>query len=155
MGPAGASGGLVKMSVLVAEDFVPFRQLVCLMLRSNAEVRDICEVGTGIQAVEKAAEMRPDLVFLDIGLPGLDGLAAARRIRSVSPRSKIIFLTQEHSVEMVKEALNAGACGYVVKTDAGKELMIAVDAVLRGERFVGQRFSESNLLAAEQPEGVS
>ena len=85
--------------------------------------------------------LQPDLILLDIGLPKLDGIEAARRIRELAPRSKILFVSQEHSVEVVQAAFSAGASGYVVKVDVGTELLIAVEAVLRGERFVGSRFA--------------
>jgi DNA-binding NarL/FixJ family response regulator len=81
------------------------------------------------------------LILLDIGLPKLNGIEAARRIRKVSPGSKILFVSQESSADAVREALGTGALGYVVKTDARRELLEGVSAVLRGERFVGQRFS--------------
>ena len=142
----GTTGDLVITNVLVAEDFKPFRQLVCAVLRSNPDIQVAYEVGDGVEAIEKAAELRPDLILLDIGLPSMDGIEAARRISSISPRSKIIFLSQEHSAEIVREALDTGACGYVVKADAGTELMIAVDVVLKGGKFVGKRFENHHLL---------
>ena len=99
------------------------------------------EASDGLEAVQKAEELQPDLILLDIGLPKLNGIEVARRIRKVSLRSKILFVSQESSAEAVQEALGTGARGYVVKTDAGSELLEAVNAVLRGERFVGRRFS--------------
>lgn len=132
----------MKTSVLVVEDFGPFRDLICSMLKSNPDLRIDCAVGNGVQAVEKAAELQPDLVLLDIGLPGLDGIEAARQIRGLSPRSKIVFVTQEHSAEVVAEALAAGASGYVAKADAGTELLLAVNAVLRQGTFVGKRVQD-------------
>jgi DNA-binding NarL/FixJ family response regulator len=84
---------------------------------------------------------RPNLILLDIGLPTLNGIEAARRIRKVSPESKILFVSQEFSAEVVQEALGLGARGYVVKADARHELLEGVNAVLRGKRFVGRRFS--------------
>jgi DNA-binding NarL/FixJ family response regulator len=78
---------------------------------------------------------------LDIGLPKLNGLEAARQIRQLSPNSKILFLSQESSADVVQEALDLGAFAYVVKSDAGSELLTCVNAVLRGEKFVGGRFA--------------
>jgi DNA-binding NarL/FixJ family response regulator len=101
-------------------------------------IRIVCEVADGSQAVEKANELQPDLILLDIGLPNLNGIEAARQIRGLSPRSNIIFVTQESSSELVREAFEAGASGYVVKTDAGRELLAAVEAVLRGEKFLSR-----------------
>ena len=81
--------------------------------------------------------------MLDVGIPTLTGIEAARRIRKLSPESKILFISQESSADVVRGALAEGAKGYVVKTDARRELLTAVDAVLRGEQFVGRRFSGS------------
>ena len=100
------------------------------------ELQVICEVSDGPEAVQKAEELRPDLILLDIGLPKLNGIEAARQIRLLSPNSKIIFLSQENSLDVVEEALSMGALGYVNKAHAGSELLPAVKAVLRGERFV-------------------
>jgi DNA-binding NarL/FixJ family response regulator len=127
--------------VLVVDDFEPFRQLICLMLQKVPEVQIIFEVSDGLQAVQKAQELKPDLVVLDLGLPKLNGIEAARQIRELVPKSRIIFLSQESCVEVVREALRAGGLGYIVKSDAGDELLAAVKAVLRGERFLGARFA--------------
>jgi DNA-binding NarL/FixJ family response regulator len=99
-------------------------------------LRVICEVGDGLQAVERAQELSPNLILMDIGLPGLNGIEAARQILKLIPESKIVFLTQETSAEVVREALNVGAWGYVVKSQAGKELLGAIEAVLQGRRFI-------------------
>jgi len=107
------------------------------MLRQHANLQIICEEKDGLQAVQQAQALQPDLILLDIGLPGLNGIQAARRIREVASSSKIIFLTQESAPEVVEEALASGAHGYVVKTQAGSELLTALETVLRGSRFVG------------------
>ena len=104
-------------------------------------MRDIREVSDGQEAVQEAQKLQPDLILLDIGLPTLNGIEAARQIHKLSPNSKIIFVTQESSIDVVQEALKAGASGYVVKNDAGSELFEALTAVLRGERFLGRRFA--------------
>ncbi len=95
----------------------------------------ICAVADGLEAVQKAEELKPDLVLLDIGLPTQSGIAAARQIRKLAPESKIIFLTQESSAEAMQEARNLGACGYVLKEKAGSELLAAVEAVISGKMF--------------------
>jgi CheY-like chemotaxis protein len=108
------------------------------------------EVSDGLQAVRTAEELQPDLIVLDIGLPSLNGIEVARRIRKLSPRSKILFVSQESSADLVREALGTGAHGYVVKTDAGRELLEGVSAVLRGEQFVGKRFSGQDFIGGSQ-----
>jgi DNA-binding NarL/FixJ family response regulator len=111
------------------------------MLQEKPELQIICEVSDGLVAVQKAQELLPDLILLDIGLPSLNGIEAARRILKVSPDSKIIFLSQESSANVVQEALGLGGMGYVVKVHAGSELLPAVEAVLQGERYVSSGLS--------------
>jgi DNA-binding NarL/FixJ family response regulator len=130
-----------SIRILVAEDFEPFRKFLSSTLQNRPQLQIICEVGDGLEAVHKAEELQPDLILLDIGLPTVNGIEAARRIREVSPKSKIVFISQELSTDVVQEAFSLGASGYVVKTDAGSELLTAATAVLRGERFVGRRFA--------------
>jgi DNA-binding NarL/FixJ family response regulator len=131
--------------VLVVEDSEPFREFICSTLGKRAELQIIGEVTDGLQAVQKAEELQPDLIVLDIGLPSLNGIEAARRIRKLSPNSKILFVSQESSADVVQEALASGALGYIVKADAGKELLTAVNAVVHGDRFVGKRFAGYDL----------
>ena len=126
--------------VLVVEDFAAFRQFICLALGNMPDLRVIGEASDGLEAVQKAAELQPDLILLDIGLPSLNGIEVARQMRNLVPESKIIFLTQETSADMVQEAFRLGAQGYIVKIKAGSELLAAVEAVLSGETYV------SNLL---------
>jgi DNA-binding NarL/FixJ family response regulator len=121
---------------LVVEDFEPFRRFIASTLQKRPDLQLICEVSDGLEAVQKAQELQPDLILLDIGLPTLNGIEAARRIRNLSPESKIIFLSQESSADAVHEALCLGAHGYVVKVHAGGELLAAVEAVLQGNQFV-------------------
>ena len=116
--------------VLIAEDFPPFRQFVCSMLAERNDLRIIEKVSDGVEAVQKAAELKPDLILLDIGLPTMNGIEAARRIRALVPESKIIFLSQESSADVIEEALNTGAGGYVVKAQAGSQLLAAIDAAM-------------------------
>jgi len=122
--------------VMVVEDFQSFRRFVCSKLAQKPELRIICEVSDGLEAVQKAEEIKPDLILLDIGLPTLNGIEAARRIRRLVPESKIIFSTQETSADFVQEAMRLGAWAYVFKTHADGDLLPAIDAVLSGKRFV-------------------
>jgi len=127
---------VTPVSVLVVEDFLPFRRFVLSTLASMSDLEVIGEASNGSEAVQKAVELQPDLILLDIGLQGLSGIDAARQIRALVPRSNIIFLTQESSADVIQEALSLGAHGYVVKTKAASELLNAVEAVLLGKTFV-------------------
>jgi DNA-binding NarL/FixJ family response regulator len=122
--------------VLVVEDFEPFRRFICSTLGKTPNLLVICEASDGQEAVQKAEELKPDLILLDIGLPTLNGIAAARQIRKLVPESKIIFVSQESSPDVVQEALSTGALGYVVKTTLDGNLLAAVEAVLEGRQFV-------------------
>jgi DNA-binding NarL/FixJ family response regulator len=132
-------GGELETSssrVLVVEDNEPFRRFVCSTLGKRPELHIVCEVSDGLEAVQRAEELHPDLIVLDIGLPSLNGIEAARQIRKLSPESKILFLSQETSTDLVQEALGLGAMGYVAKASAGSDLLAAVEAVSQGGRFV-------------------
>ncbi len=102
----------------------------------------------GLEAVQKVEQLQPDLILLDIGLPSLNGIEVARRIRELSPKSKILFVSQESSADVVQGALGTGAQGYVLKIDAGRELLEGVNAVLRREQFVSGRFASHDFTGA-------
>jgi len=137
-----------SVRILVVEDSEPFRRFICSTLRKIPELQIVGEVSDGLEAVQRAERLRPDLIVLDIGLPSPTGIEAARRIVKSSPKSKIVFVRQESCADVVREAFGLGARGYVVKTDAGSELLEAVDIVLRGGLFVGKRFSGHDFVGA-------
>lgn len=134
---------MAQIRVLVVEDFEPFRRYICSTLSKRSNLQIIGEAADGTEAIQKADDLRPDLILLDIGLPTLNGIAAAREIRKLSPDSKIIFVTQESSADVVQEALGTGALGYVVKTTVNGNLLAAVDAVLEGKQYVGTISNQS------------
>ncbi|MFZ0521919.1 MAG: response regulator transcription factor [Candidatus Acidiferrales bacterium] len=136
-----------SVRVLVIEDYEPFRRFICSTLKEKSGLQIVGETADGLEAVQKAEELQPDLVVLDIGLPSLNGVEAARRIRKLSPESKILFVSQETSGDVVQATLALGASGYVVKTHAGSELLAAVAAVLEGRRYI----SSGLPLATGQP----
>jgi DNA-binding NarL/FixJ family response regulator len=127
---------LPSIRILIADDHEGWRRRVRSLLQARPEWHVIAEALDGSEAIHKAEELKPDLVVLDIGLPRLNGIEAARQIRQLSPSSKIIFLSVYNSLDVVEAALSTSALGYVHKTDAQNELLAAVDAVLRGKQFV-------------------
>jgi len=94
------------------------------------------ETSDGLEAVQKAEELKPDLILLDVGLPTLYGIEASHQISKVVPNSKILFVTQNNDADVARAAIGNSARGYVLKVDANRELLSAVEAVLHGERYV-------------------
>jgi DNA-binding NarL/FixJ family response regulator len=128
--------GISPIRILLVEDYAPYRSFVAALLSGKSGLHIIFEATDGLEAVAKAEELRPDVVLMDLGLPRLNGLEAARRIRKLAPSSRIIFLTQETDVEVVKEALSLGSTAYVAKKQAPAQLLPALAAVLQGKPFV-------------------
>jgi DNA-binding NarL/FixJ family response regulator len=122
--------------ILVVEDFVPSRRLICTMLAGLGNCQVVGEASDGSEALRKAVELKPDLILLDIGLPILNGMEVARQLRELVPESRIIFVTQESSSDVVEEALRTGARGFVTKVKVGNDLPAALSAVISGQQFV-------------------
>jgi CheY-like chemotaxis protein len=127
---------LSTVRILVVDDFARFRQFVVELLGKRPELQVVGEASDGLEALQMAVELQPDLILLDLGLPSMNGIEVARQVRSLVPKSKIIFLTQEHSADVAEEALSLGARGYVAKLKAHVDLFAAVEAVLLGMTFV-------------------
>ena len=124
--------------VLLVDDYEPFRRFVREKLKTRSELEVVGEATDGLEAVQKVEELQPDLIVLDIGLPKLNGIEAAHRMSKLVPSTTILFLSQNDDAEIVEAALSNGAKGYVLKLDAERELLPAVGAVLRGERFASR-----------------
>jgi len=132
------------LRVLIVDDFEPWRRFLRSTFQKLPQLRIIGEESDGLSAVQSAEELKPDLIVLDIGLPKVNGIEAARRIRGLSPNSKILFASAYRSWDMVQAASATGADGYIVKTDAGQELLPAIDAILRGKKFVSASLAGNN-----------
>lgn len=133
-----ATGLVSQFRTLVVDDHKAFLDHVCSALRKEPGVEIVGAAQDGLEAVARAGTLQPDLVILDIGLPGLNGLEVAHRIRTLVPNARIVFLTQEFSPDIVHEALDLGAWAYVVKRSAGRELPVAVHAVMNCKKFVSE-----------------
>lgn len=130
-----------SLRVLVVDDFEQWRRVVRTALRTKLGLEVWEEAADGLEAVQKAKVLQPDLVVLDIGLPTLNGIEAARRIRNVSPKSKILFLTENRCCEVADAALQEGASGFVVKSAFTSELIPAVESVLEGKPFLSAKLT--------------
>ena len=122
--------------VLVVDDFPAWRGFVALQVKQKRSWQIVSEASDGVEAIQKACALRPEVVVLDIGLPGLTGLEVAQRILRDLPTTKILFLSENRSCEVVQESLRIGASGYVLKSDSANDFLPAMAAVLRGEIFL-------------------
>lgn len=115
--------------VLLVDDFEPWRTCLRSLLGRRPELEVVDESADGVQAIEKARELQPDLILLDIVMPRLGGIDAAQRIREIAPRSAILFVSIEEDAEFVQAAMDAGARGYIPKRDVRSKLLAAIDAL--------------------------
>jgi DNA-binding NarL/FixJ family response regulator len=125
----------VSVRILIADDHEVVRRGMRVLLESHPDWEVVGETANGREAVELAAALAPDVVVLDIPMPGLNGLEATRRIRSAVPGAEVLVLTVHESEQVVREVLDAGARGYVLKSDAGHDLVAAVDALAHRRPF--------------------
>jgi DNA-binding NarL/FixJ family response regulator len=121
---------------MVVDDFEPWRSFVSSTLLKGSTLQIVCEVADAEEAIAEATKIQPNLILLDIGLPRLTGIEAAHQIHQVAPASRILFVSEQSDPDVVRTALDAGGGGYVLKSDAGDELLPAIMAVLRGDQFL-------------------
>lgn len=123
-----------RSSVLIVDDFEPWRRLVRQTLEKEG-LHVIGESDDGAEALQSAEDLQPDLILLDVGLPTVNGLEVARKVRKACPTSKVVFLTENAACEIAEAALDAGASGYVIKAGMARELMPAIRAALDDKHF--------------------
>jgi len=142
-----------RIRVLIVDDHEPWRRFARSTLQIRPELQIVGDASDGSEAVRNAEKLQPDLILLDIGLPGLNGIEAARQIRKLSPRSIILFVSQESSADLVEAALGSGGSGYVFKADAANELLKGVQSVLHGKTFISRSVSGHDLREQEDRHG--
>ena len=127
---------MTSCRVVVADDHAIFREGVKIILERNPDLKIVAEAADGAAAVNLVLEHRPDLVVMDIAMPELTGIEAAREIMAQAPETRIIILSVHSRKTFIMEALKAGARGYVVKDSTGEKLLDAVEAVMKGESYL-------------------
>jgi len=134
--------GLISMvqaqanTIIVVDDFAEFRRFVRSKLQGNG-FHVVAEAADGLEAVAKTAELQPDLVLLDIAMPNVNRLEAAAQIRTVAPKSRILFVSQNTDPDIVQSVMSDGAAGYLCKFKINHDLVPAIEAALAGKKFVG------------------
>ena len=121
--------------ILVADDHEVVRKGLISLLQSQPDWQVCGEAADGREAVEKAQQLKPDVVILDIGMPSLNGLEATRQILKTNPQARVLILTLHDSDQVVREVLNAGARGFLLKSDAARDLVAAVEALRRDKTY--------------------
>ena len=124
------------VQILVVDDSLPWQRFVQSHLEAAPGLKVITVAADGSEGVQKANEIQPDVVLMDVSLPGMNGIEATRQIRKISPDSKILFLSMLDELNVIQAAFEAGGSGYVLKWDAGRDLIPAIGAILLGQRFV-------------------
>lgn len=132
-------------SILVADDHVVVRRGLRAMLESQPKWKVVAEAGTGIEAVEKAVRLHPDLTIMDLSMPELNGLDATVAILRATPQARVLILTMHNTEEFIQNTLKSGARGYVLKSDAERDLVTAVEAILDNRTFFTPAVSETVL----------
>ena len=125
-----------EIRVLLADDQRLMREGLRVLLDLTPDIRVVGEAGDGVEAVERAQQLRPDVVLMDVRMPRLDGVASTRRLHAVCPEVKVIILTTFDDDEYVFEGLRAGAVGYLLKDTPSEQLFAAIRAAARGEAFI-------------------
>jgi two-component system, NarL family, response regulator NreC len=124
--------------ILIVDDLLPWQHLVRRILEPQANFKIIDTANDGLEAVQKTTQFQPDVVLIDIGLPGISGFEAARQIRLLSPASRILFVTEWRGPDFIQAGFEAGGLGYVLKSDVNSDLLAGIRAILRGQQFVSQ-----------------
>jgi len=134
---------MARIRVLVADDHTIVRQGIVGILKSSEDVEVVGEAADGAEAVEKATKLKPDVVVLDVSMPHLTGLEAARRIREALPATRVLVLTMHDDEEYVLKMVRAGASGYLLKDSAGSELIAGIRALKAGKAYFGPHASRA------------
>jgi DNA-binding NarL/FixJ family response regulator len=142
----------VAIRVLLADDHALMREGLRALLSAEPDIAIVAEVGNGHDAVRRAGELKPDVALIDITMPDLNGIEAARIIREKCPNTKVIILSMHASSEHVHRALQAGATGYLLKEAAGSEVVAAVHAVCLGKQYLSPALPDSARQRATGPE---
>jgi DNA-binding NarL/FixJ family response regulator len=135
---------LKPVRILIVDDLPSWRRFVGCLLLEQSKFKIVAEASDGLEAVQKSEALQPNLILLDVDLPHLDGLEAARRINAIAPGSRILFVSENQCPAVMREALRTGTCtrGYLLKSDAESDLLPALEAVVNGQKFVSRRLAE-------------
>jgi len=134
-----------RATIPVVDDYEPWRRWMRSMLQKHPELRVVGEASDGLEAVQRAQELQPDVIVLDIGLPGMNGIEASSRIKKVAPNAKILFASQNKDADVVRAALSNGARGFILlRRTLEANSGLHCRAVIRGDKFFSKRLKEQS-----------
>lgn len=145
-----------RIRVLLADDHAVMRAGLRLLIDNQPDMHVIGEAGDGLQAIDQAAALQPDVVLLDLTMPKIDGLSSLKQIRERAPQTRVLILTMHADEQYLRDAISRGASGYVVKQAADQEVLSAIRAVMRGEVYVHPSMTKAllgDLLGDAKPIG--
>src|SRR3954453_21750721 len=128
-----------RIRLMLADDHTLFRQGIRTLIGVESDMEVVGEAATGNDAVERAAELRPDVILMDIGMPGISSFAATRQIKKIRPETKVLFLTMYDDEDYLVEGMEAGAGGYVLKDSPAQQLVAAIRDICRGGSYWSPR----------------
>jgi len=143
------------ISVVLAEDHETVREGLRLLVDEQADMEVVAAVGDGAGAVEQARRLKPDVIILDLTMPGMSGLAAARELRTAVPSTAVIALTRHNDPALVKELLAAGAMGYVLKQSSPTELLKAIRVAIAGNQYIDAALRERDFATTRRPRSAT
>lgn len=135
---SGRRQGIPIIRVLVVDDSQRWQVYILKRFETESDLKIVSVASEGWEAVQKAADLKPDVILMDLNLPGINGLEATRRIHAISPDSRVLFLSEQGSHEFVVAAFEAGAFAYILKSDAASDLMPGIRAILESREYVSR-----------------
>lgn len=136
--------GMAPIRIVLVDDSPDWQRFLLVRLESERDLKLLAVANDGLEGVQKAVELQPDVMLMDLNMPVMNGFDAARRIREVSPNSRVVFLTANSSGDLVSAAFEAGACGYILKSDSGADLVPGIQAVFRNKQFLSRSLRVRN-----------
>jgi len=148
-----------KITILIADDHTLIRETWSFILNSDPKFQVVAECGTGEEAIAKARELRPDIIIMDINMPGINGIEATEQIKKISPDSKIIGVSLHTQPTYARKMMQKGALGYVTKNSSREEMFKAIEEVYQGKKYICEEIknilSEQVLSGDDQPTGLN
>jgi DNA-binding NarL/FixJ family response regulator len=135
--------------VLAVDDYAPFIRFIAEMFEQESDLKIVATASRGCEAVQMAKDLQPDVILMDVSLPGMSGIEATRKIRPLSPASRILFLSEHSGKDIIEGAFAAGGMGYVFKSDSFHDLIPGIRAILRGERYLSRNVRNGRITLAD------